>query len=99
MWYVYILSNRAHKLYVGSTDDIVRRYREHVERRFRDSFTARYTYNRLVYCEVSSSQADARAREEQIKGWSHSKKVALIQAENPNWYDLARRWHRLLCLD
>ena len=56
-----------------------------MERRFRDSFTARYTYNRLVYCEVSSSKADARAREEQIKGWSHSKKVALIQAENPNW--------------
>jgi putative endonuclease len=99
MWYVYIMTNRSHRLYVGSTNDLIRRYREHVERRDAQAFTARYTYNRLVYCEVCSSEAEARSREKQIKRWSRAKKVALIQAENPNWHDLARRWHRLLCAD
>jgi putative endonuclease len=50
-WYVYIMSNRTHRLYVGCTNDLIRRCREHIERRNRKAFTARYTYNRLVYYE------------------------------------------------
>jgi putative endonuclease len=98
-WYVYILSNRTHRLYVGSTDDLIRRYREHVERRKPKAFTARYTYNRLVYYEVSPSKAHALKRERQIKAWTRAKKVALIQGMNPNWYDLSRKWHRFLRAD
>lgn len=95
-WYVYILSNRAHRLYVGCTNDLLRRYREHVERRNPGAFTARYTFNRLVYYEVIPSEVVALKRELQIKAWSRAKKVSLIQSMNPNWYDLSRKWHRFL---
>ena len=92
-WYVYIMSNRTHRLYVGSTNDLVRRCREHIERRNRKAFTARYTYNRLVYYETLPSKEMAL---KQIKSWSRSKRVQLIQSKNPNWYDLSRKWHRFL---
>ena len=95
-WYVYILSNRTHRLYIGCTSDLPRRCREHIERRYPLAFTARYTYNRLVYYEVLPSEKIALRRERQIKAWSRAKKVALIQSMNPNWYDLGRKWHRML---
>jgi putative endonuclease len=98
-WYVYIMSNRTHRLYVGCTNDLIRRCREHIERRNRKAFTARYTYNRLVYYEALPSEELALKRERQIKSWSRAKRVALIQSKNPNWYDLGRKWHRLLRAD
>ncbi len=98
-WYVYIPSNRTHRLYVGCTNDLPRRCREHLERRHPLAFTARNTYNRLVYYEVLPSENVALKRERQIKAWSRTKKVALIQSMNPNWYDLGRKWHRLLLAD
>ena len=95
--YVYILSNRTHRLYVGTTNDLARRLREHREKK-RESFTARYTYKRLVYFEVLSSVEAAFERERQIKGWTRAKKVALIQSVNPNWHDVTPDWTELLCL-
>ena len=97
--YVYILSNRTHRLYVGCTNDLPRRYRQRVEHNNPGAFTARYTYNRLVYYEVLPSEEIALKRERQIKAWSRMKKVALIQSMNPNWYDLSRKWHRMLRAD
>src|SRR6185503_8088213 len=88
MWFVYVMSNRAHTLYVGCTNDMVKRYREHLERRVKGSFTGRYTFNRLVYYELKSSEEEAKKRERQIKAWTRAKKVALIQSINPRWNDL-----------
>jgi predicted GIY-YIG superfamily endonuclease len=34
----------------------------------------------------------AIAREKQIKGWLRSKKLALIDAQNPTWEDLSSEW-------
>jgi len=31
-------------------------------------------------------------REKQIKGWNRAKKVALIEARNPTWEDLAEKF-------
>ncbi len=87
-WCVYILSNHAHTTYVGSTSDLLRRLREHRDHTFPSAFTARWTFNRLVYLEFVPDEATARAREAQIKRWRRDKKVALIQRENPNWADL-----------
>jgi putative endonuclease len=98
-WYVYIMSNRTHRLYVGCTNDLIRRCREHIEKRNTRAFTSRYTYNRLVYYEVLPSEVAALRREKQIKSWTRAKRVALIQSVNPNWRDLGRRWHRLLRAD
>ena len=85
---VYILSNKAHTLYVGSTDDLLRRHAEHKWKVHPNAFTARYTFDRCVYYELVGSEAAARAREKQIKGWPRPKKVALIQSVNPWWHDV-----------
>ena len=66
-WYVYIMSNRTHRLYVGCTNDLIRRCREHIEKRLPNAFTARRTYNRLVYYEVIPNETLALKRERQIK--------------------------------
>ena len=97
-WYVYIISNNAHTLYIGMTDDLPRRVYEHKTRRFTNAFTARYTFDRCVYFEVLPTQRDAARREREIKGWLRRKKIALIQARNPNWMDLSSSWTESLCL-
>ena len=89
--YVYIMSNKSHTIYVGSTDDLLIRVRQHKEKRVKGAFTAQYRFTRLVYFEVMASTEEARAREAQIKGWTRAKKVALIQSVNPRWGDLSRR--------
>jgi len=97
-WYVYIVSNNAHTLYVGMTDDLPRRIYEHKTRRFPTAFTARYTFDRCVYFEVVRSRRRAEDRERQIKAWVRRKKIALIQSKNPNWLDLASSWTEALML-
>ena len=91
-WYVYIMSNRAHTTYVGMTDDVPKRVEQHRKRTYANAFTARYTFDRLVYYEPASGKTAAARRERQIKSWSRAKKVALIQSKNPNWIDLSSRW-------
>ena len=93
--YVYIMSNQSHTLYVGLTTRLLERVREHKEQRFKSAFTARYHFNRLVYFEVRPDAAAAEARETEIKGWTRARKVALIQAMNPNWLDLTPRLNEL----
>ena len=90
-FYVYILANRSKTLYVGVTNDLVKRLQDHWSGRL-GSFTRRYAVYRLVHVEVTTSPRDAIAREKQIKGWSRAKKVALIEANNPGWLDLASEW-------
>lgn len=87
-WCVYILSNKAHTLYTGSTNDLLRRLREHKVHKYESAFTARYTFDLLVYYEFLADETTARAREKQIKGWTRAKKVALIQSVNTWWHDL-----------
>jgi putative endonuclease len=83
-------------LYVGITNDLPRRIAEHKTGRYTTSFTARYTFDRCVYFEFTDSQKNAARRERQLKAWSRSKKVALIQDKNPNWIDLSTTWARAL---
>ena len=87
-YYVYILTNRSRTLYVGMTNDIVRRVQEHKEGRG-SKFTSKYRINRLVYYESTNDVLSAIAREKQIKGWLRSKKIALIESLNPDWRDLS----------
>ena len=88
-YFVYITANwTGSTLYVGMTNDVARRLWEH-RGKVTAGFTARYQLNKLVLMESFGSPADAIAREKQIKGWRRSKKVALIEASNPQWKDLA----------
>jgi len=89
--YVYILSNKSHRLYIGATTDLVRRITEHWQKKYQTAFTARYHFDRLVYYEVMPDYAAALERESAMKQWHRARKVALIQSGNPNWLDLTAR--------
>ena len=87
-YFVYILASATRRLYVGVTNDLARRLLEH-KCGTASQFTRRYGITRLVLIESTGSVLDAIAREKQIKGWLRSKKVALIEAQNPRWVDLS----------
>jgi putative endonuclease len=87
-YFVYILTNRHHTaLYVGVTNDLVRRVHEH-RTKMASAFTTRYNVSELVYFEESSDVRAAIAREKQIKAGSREKKIALVDSMNPDWHDL-----------
>ena len=91
MFYVYILASRSRVLYTGVTNDLGRRVREHKAGES-EGFTKRYRVHRLVFFESFRDVRAAIAREKQIKLWRREKKVALIEAQNPTWEDLAAEW-------
>ncbi len=87
-YFVYIMANRGRTtLYIGVTNSLMRRVSQH---RAGESpgFSQRYNTNRLMYYEQFNDVRDAIAREKQLKGWSRSKKEALINGLNPKWADL-----------
>lgn len=90
-FYVYIMTNHSRTLYTGMTNDLLRRVAEHKQKQI-PGFTATYNITRLVYYEETPDVRSAIAREKQIKGWLRSKKVALIEAANPQWRDLSAEW-------
>ena len=73
------------------TNNIERRAWEHKSSEF-DGFARRYHCDRFVYYKAFENVLDAIAREKQLKGWRRSKKIALIEAHNPRWVDLAEKW-------
>ena len=86
---VYVLaSERFGTLYIGVTGNLIRRLAQHREGRL-PGFTSRYRVKRLVYYEMLGDMERAIARETQLKNWRRDWKVALIEAVNPDWHDLA----------
>ena len=57
-----------------------------------EGFASKYHCNRLVYFESFDDVLKAIDREKQLKGWRRAKKMALIEALNPRWADLAEKW-------
>ena len=90
-YYVYIMTNGVRTLYIGVTNDLMRRVYEH-KQKLADGFTKKYNITMLVYYEVTSSVGAAITREKQLKGWLRSKKIALVESTNPRWTDLSREW-------
>ena len=86
--HVYIMASASRVLYIGVTGDLLRRVREHKDRKV-PGFTARYNVTELVYFEAFGDVRLAIAREKQLKGWLRSKKIALIESFNPHWKDLS----------
>jgi len=87
-YYVYILANRRRGvLYIGMTNDLVRRLTAH-KGRLVPGFTAKYGVVMLVYYEEYTSVVEARAREASLKRWRRAWKFALIEKLNPDWRDL-----------
>ncbi|HYW13523.1 MAG TPA: GIY-YIG nuclease family protein [Longimicrobium sp.] len=89
-YHVYILASQGRTLYIGFTNDLRRRIYEHKSGRI-PGFTCRYNVIRLVHFEAFTDVRDAKRREKQLKGWRRARKIELIEAQNPEWEDLADR--------
>lgn len=87
-YYVYILaSKRNGTLYVGVTNDLIRRAYEH-KNDFVEGFTRKYGVYKLVYFEQCEDFDSALQREKRIKEWKRKWKIELIEKGNPEWKDL-----------
>ncbi|MGD9615407.1 MAG: GIY-YIG nuclease family protein [Alphaproteobacteria bacterium] len=87
-YYVYLLASRKHgTLYMGVTNDLVRRIYEHKSKAV-IGFTAKYGVDRLVWFETHDDVTAAIAREKEIKKWRRDWKIALIEHDNLDWLDL-----------
>ena len=88
IYYVYMLaSKRNGTLYIGVTNDIIRRVSEHKEG-IGSVFTKSYGVKLLVYYESFSYVEDAIYREKTLKRWKRQWKLNLIESHNPQWRDL-----------
>jgi putative endonuclease len=90
--WVYIMTNqRGGTLYVGVTNDLVRRVFEHREGTV-SGFTKTHGLKRLVWFEEHATIPLAIQREKTLKRWLRAWKLALIEENNPEWEDL---WARI----
>lgn len=87
-YYVYIVTNKpCGVLYIGVTNDLVRRIWEHKEGVV-EGFTKKYHLKHLVYYEQTDNVESAISREKAMKKWNREWKIKRINAMNPNWDDL-----------
>ena len=87
-YYVYILaSKRNGTLYIGMTNNLVRRVWEH-KNDVVEGFTKKYGVHQLVWYEVADTPQAAITREKQLKKWNRAWKLKLIEAGNSDWKDL-----------
>lgn len=87
-YYVYILaSKRNGTLYIGVTNDLIRRVFEH-KQGLGSLFTKKYHVNKLVHFEQTGDVEAALIREKQLKKWDRKWKLELIEKSNPEWRDL-----------
>ena len=73
-YYVYILTNKSNTLYIGITNDLIRRLYEH-KNKLIAGFTKKYNIDRLIYYEVFDSPETAIQREKEIKSWTRKKEI------------------------
>ena len=87
--FIYIITNKHNTtLYIGVTSNLPKRILQHIEKRYENSFSARYNLNKLVYYEQFQMIGEAIGREKQLKAGSRASKIKLIQQMNPLWNDL-----------
>ena len=87
-YFVYILASRINgTLYVGVTNDLLRRVSEH-RNHLVAGFTKTYNVTRLVHFEAFGDVTAAIQREKQLKNWQRAWKIQLIESTNPRWDDL-----------
>jgi putative endonuclease len=81
-YFVYIVASPSRTIYIGVTNDLARRVREH---RMKETpgFTATYHVDQLVWFEEFADPDAAISREKRAK------KIKLIESMNPAWNDLS----------
>ncbi len=87
-YYLYILaSKRNGTLYIGITNDLIRRIGEHKSKLI-EGFSKKYNVDRLVFFEIYNDVSEAITREKRLKKWNRHWKIKLIEEMNPEWNDL-----------
>jgi putative endonuclease len=87
-YYVHIMASAPRgTLYIGVTNDLVRRVHEHREGTV-PGFTTRYGVKRLVHFEALDDAISAISREKLLKRWNRAWKIDLVERSNPRWDDL-----------
>jgi len=87
---VYIVGSKSRAIYIGMTNNLERRVYEHKHDLVEGS-SKNHRCHRLVYYESFDEALKAIDREKQLKRWNRTKKVWLIERQNPTWEDLAER--------
>jgi putative endonuclease len=85
------MTNKSGTPYTGVTNNLERRIYDH-KQKLVPGFTTKYNITWLVYYEATDDIGAAIEREKQIKGCLRRKKIALIDAVNPEWRDLSVDW-------
>ena len=91
-FWVYIMASESGTLYVGMTNNILRRVYEHKTGK-NEGFTKKYKCERLVWVEEHRYVYNAIEREKELKGWKRERKEKLISSMNCTWRDLADGWY------
>jgi putative endonuclease len=87
-YWVYILASKVGgTLYIGVTNNLVRRVHEHRTDAV-PGFTRKYGVHRLVYYEQFSDIESAIRREKRLKKWNRAWTIRLIEDSNLDWHDL-----------
>ena len=86
-FYVYIMGNDRPTLYVGVTNDLIRRVYEHKTEAIQ-GFTQKYNIKKLLYFEQFGSIENAIEYEKRLKRWNREWKMRIIRKVNPAFEDL-----------
>ena len=88
--YAYIMTNKWRTvLYVGCTNNLIRRISEHKHHKYKGSFTDRYNCEYCIYYETFQTYREAINRENQLKNMSRAEKEQLITSKNPDKKEVA----------
>jgi putative endonuclease len=80
-------------IYIGVTNNIEERIKEHKLKVYPKSFTAKYNCDKLIYFEEFENGSEAEKRERQFKKWKRDWKIELIEEMNPKWLGLTINWN------
>jgi putative endonuclease len=81
-YFVYILRTSSNTLYIGQTNNLEKRLKEHRNKSSKSARYVRYFSSfKLVYSEKYSTRKEAMQREVQLKKWARAKKEALIMGD------------------
>jgi len=81
-YYVYVLRTSKNTLYIGQTNNLEKRIKEHKSKSRKSAKYIRcFDSFRLVYAEEYPSRIEAMQREAELKKWPKVKKETLIRKQ------------------
>jgi putative endonuclease len=78
-WVVYMIQSTDSKLYTGITNDLERRFQQHLQKKMGASFFHFSTPEKIVYCQKHNNRSEASKRESAIKKMTRKEKLLLIE--------------------